>query len=783
MIFRFRKLVIYLLLCFLSINCFSKIKYNFSLKDNKLVLEDIRYHIGTAIRSFETNQDTVYFHFREAEKLCNEINFSKALSDTYIYHGQYCQSQGQIDSTIYYYKLSVKTYYENGYISEAESMEAFTAKLLQSQGKVNEAMELYLKIVDNSLSRRDTLLSARFQVSLANLYVGMGLYTQALENYLHVMKVFEIYGFTHGLAKVHMNTGNIYLDQKEYDTALKYYRESLKIRESEGTYKSMGGCYSNIGETFFKQEMYDSAYFYYKKAEEIYNGNNSQNGTALINMSYGELYRVKGAFDKAFSHFHISDSIYRITKDKEDLSLLNNALAKVYRDKGEYNMALIHVDSALMYAIDVDARTRQKEALENQFKIYKSAGDFEKALNTHIAYKEIYDSIYSEDNNKKIVQLEVGFEFDKEREMMELERRSETELHNVQMQKQRSLLILSILGLFTLSIVAVFIFKNYRRTQKMNDEISNKNVQLKDLTDFKEGMTNMIIHDLKNPLNYIITATNSSIDKQNSSLNQVGKQMQNLVHNILDIQKMEEKKYVFNKTNSSISGLIDKAVEMVLYLADEKELKINIRNESDFSINADIDLMERVFINLLTNAIKHTGNNTEINIKTEKRNENFVRFTIEDKGSGIPENLHNKIFEKFYNKELNKNGVLKSTGLGLTFCKLVIENHQGTIGIEKSDNNGTIFYFEIPFVKINTDQVSTKEITSLVLLNKNEIKKLRPVLDRLSKIDFYESSLIITELNKIKHLDSENIENWAKKVEDSVFNSNEENYQKLIKQN
>jgi ribosome-interacting GTPase 1 len=123
--------------------------------------------------------------------------------------------------------------------------------------------------------------------------------------------------------------------------------------------------------------------------------------------------------------------------------------------------------------------------------------------------------------------------------------------------------------------------------------------------------------------------------------------------------------------------------------------------------------------------------------------------------------------------------------LGLTFCKLVIENHDGKIGIGKSDKNGTEFciYMNVKSVTEKKIPEITTEFASSVVLNKKEIKDLKPVLEKLSKIDFYESSLIIAELNKIETLNSENIESWAKKVENAVFNSNEENYQKLIKQN
>ena len=110
-------------------------------------------------------------------------------------------------------------------------------------------------------------------------------------------------------------------------------------------------------------------------------------------------------------------------------------------------------------------------------------------------------------------------------------------------------------------------------------------------------------------------------------------------------------------------------------------------------LEGDVDLLTQVFYNLTSNAIKHAKRNIQVEANYQ---DNIYRISIKDDGNGIPAELHELVFDKFFQA---KNQTLKKpegSGLGLAICKRIVEMHQGKIWIENLENNGANFIVEIP---------------------------------------------------------------------------------------
>jgi signal transduction histidine kinase len=123
-------------------------------------------------------------------------------------------------------------------------------------------------------------------------------------------------------------------------------------------------------------------------------------------------------------------------------------------------------------------------------------------------------------------------------------------------------------------------------------------------------------------------------------------------------------------------------------------LKINIKTVSD-RIKADPSQLERVFINLLGNAIKFTPEKGKITISCEDKKDS-VEFGVEDTGIGIPKDGLKKVFEEFYRADNALDQKVKGTGLGLSLAKKIVEAHKGKIWVESELGKGTRFNFTIP---------------------------------------------------------------------------------------
>jgi len=234
------------------------------------------------------------------------------------------------------------------------------------------------------------------------------------------------------------------------------------------------------------------------------------------------------------------------------------------------------------------------------------------------------------------------------------------------------------------------------------------------LDQFKESMTGMIVHDLKNPLNAILGLSSmNEEDEIMQMINSAGNQMLNLVLNILDVQKFEDSAVKLNLSIAPLSEIVNTSISQVALLVKQKNQSIILNIPSECRVDVDVEIIVRVFVNILTNAIKYTqtGGKIKIGTKQNPENPNQVIAYISDTGQGIPADKLHLVFEKFGQVEAKKSGGVRSTGLGLTFCKLVVEAHQGQIWVESEVGVGTTFLFHLPSKSLTSYSMTNEETT------------------------------------------------------------------------
>lgn len=165
-----------------------------------------------------------------------------------------------------------------------------------------------------------------------------------------------------------------------------------------------------------------------------------------------------------------------------------------------------------------------------------------------------------------------------------------------------------------------------------------------------------------------------------------------MVNSLLDISKMESGEMKLKVTRCDLAALAQKLVSVYELQREDRKFIIDAPPEP-VEVSCDADLILRVIQNLFSNALKFTPDDGTIIIKLRTVEEG-VRVSVEDTGNGIPSQHLPKIFDKFYQAEARE----RSTGLGLTFCKLAVELHGGRIGVESKIGEGSTFWFILPFV-------------------------------------------------------------------------------------
>jgi signal transduction histidine kinase len=177
-----------------------------------------------------------------------------------------------------------------------------------------------------------------------------------------------------------------------------------------------------------------------------------------------------------------------------------------------------------------------------------------------------------------------------------------------------------------------------------------------------------------------------------------GETLLGMINDLLDVSKMEDGSMRLAYSNPTPEMLVERAIRQIEQLAREKNLELQAQIPPKLPIlTVDEDKLRRVIVNLLANAIKFTPAGGSIVISARAGDcSDVVRFSVQDTGEGIPREAFGRIFEKFGQVENRSAGQRNSTGLGLTFCKMAVEAHGGTIWVESEVGKGSKFSFTVP---------------------------------------------------------------------------------------
>lgn len=240
--------------------------------------------------------------------------------------------------------------------------------------------------------------------------------------------------------------------------------------------------------------------------------------------------------------------------------------------------------------------------------------------------------------------------------------------------------------------------------------IEESNMKLKELDQMKEGLMNMVVHDLKDPFTSI-SMNLEMLMLQNETLSDIQvraiercdrscQESRQLIQELLDISKIEEGRLLLNREMTDPLELIQDLLKYFETEIERKRISLHLQEKCDQIVIAiDRRLIKRLMTNLLNNAIRYVPENgtIEIRIDTDPIDRNLC-ISIKDNGIGLEEEYKSKVFDKFEQVSVRKaGGAAGASGLGLTFCKLVAEVHGGKIWVEsEGKNKGCTFTFTIP---------------------------------------------------------------------------------------
>ncbi|OIO97055.1 MAG: hypothetical protein AUJ96_23910 [Armatimonadetes bacterium CG2_30_66_41] len=248
--------------------------------------------------------------------------------------------------------------------------------------------------------------------------------------------------------------------------------------------------------------------------------------------------------------------------------------------------------------------------------------------------------------------------------------------------------------------------------RQKNAELSRVNGELVHTQALKDQLTAMIVHDLRNPLTGVLgglqlmelapeVASSERLAGYLQMALATSQQMLRLVNQLLDLAKLESAEMKLKCEAITVPELVSEAVARNQLGAESAGITLDAAIPPGLpTVTGDRELLVRVLDNLLGNALKFSGDGTTVRVCAAAPQSGAgrpaVTVSVTDEGPGVPDEYRERIFDKFGTVAAHEQGAKRSTGLGLTFCRLVVEAHGGRIWVASELGKGSTFSFTLP---------------------------------------------------------------------------------------
>lgn len=470
------------------------------------------------------------------------------------------------------------------------------------------------------------------------------------------------------------NLGNMYFfEKKQYEKGIAYYQTSIKYSEKIADTSQILFTKLNLAWAYFDIKLYDNGGVYLDYVNTHFKKHGRRN-IAAARLLLNGIYQ---------SHLN------------------NNKSAEAY------------FKQAMVKAVETNEKLDLSYTYEEYAKFLTKVGDYKNAYRYLEMFGKIKDEVYDGEKLKRAASEGVNLELDEYKRAVE-RIAAEKEVQALSLRKSQIIVILFIVSLLALSLLTYILYKNINFKKRINAELLATNEELliakekaEEAARLKTQFVSTISHELRTPLYGVVGITDMISDEHKelaksphlNSLKFSAKYLLSLVNDILQINKIEEKRVVLESHTFNVSDELHTIKDSLQFIANRNKNHIRIEIDEaipEFLIGDKLRLSQ-IFMNLVSNALKFTANG-EVMIKARQvkvdHSRHFIKFCIIDNGIGIAPEDQEKIFEKFVQIERKENDY-QGTGLGLSIVKRLIELFDSEIHLESKQGEGTEFSFTI----------------------------------------------------------------------------------------
>lgn len=545
-------------------------------------------------------------------------------------------------------------------------------------------------------------IKIRIHHNLALTYNIIGQREPAFQHFLHSITYARAENDTETLTVAYNNLGMAYGQDEFHQRALYYLEQSLAMATNRGSYLDMYRAYINLGNVYINMEAYDRALDRFNSALEALAEFDPGNPSQVVIHNIGRTLFLMKRYNEAEEYLLRALDIG--TELGSAVSMFRSALVlgKMYTEQGRIDKAFEYLQTAGGLADNLHNAYRRLEVKQALHELYAKSGLYEEAYFQLGRYQVLADSLGEAERSMALANAENYLELTRQNDINELlmERQSEQEFR---IQNQ---LILIIAGFLTL-VLLIFLLNQVKKTSREKEfilkQVERQKTKLEDLNRSKDKLFAIISHDLRNTLMSmqsilsLIKGSMLSVDEQKELIPLLEASVQentNAMEDLLVWAHGQTSEVKLHLESIDLLSLLQDVTQSQMYIADRKNIKINLETTDIPPVYADYNAAKLVVRNLISNAVKfsHSGDSITISVSEEP---DHVVIKVEDKGIGIPEELQKDIFSP---RNRNRKGTRNEmgTGFGLSLSKEYTERMNGRLDFSSKEGHGSTFILEIP---------------------------------------------------------------------------------------
>ena len=657
---------------------------------------------------------------------------------------------GDVDIAYYYFNKAYQPIATSRCSREQALSKAYLSYLEMKRGdegadyaKINEAIFCARELKDDYLESEVKLLEGA-------MYLHQGKYSEAFGSFFQSKELKEQSKDEAGLIEVNIAIANALTEIGKHGEARSHLQDALSLNKEVGNDHHASKIFNLLSVNYIKQKNNSFANVYAAKA--LTSAQKTGNKLAIakayltmsdLNLSLSDVanaskYVKKANDEMAAAPLTILRNEYKCQEAKVKLAQ-NNPNAVIAISNG-----IINGDKKYV------SRYHISEAYELLTQAYYNLNDYKKAFEINEAYASVKAK-----NGGAFEQFE---QLKSKSEQVIIDRRETDNAaaidRAIQEGKTADIIRYSVISaLILLSIILIVLYRQVRTKQssnakleqrnilinKQNQELRKMNTVLEDARQqaeagsvAKSNFLAVTSHEIRTPMNGIMgmasllleTPMNDEQKKYVETIQTSSENLLTILNDILDFSKIEAGKMNIESTLIDLDKLLDEVMIIFSKQAKDKNIELSkfIGNAMITQFRGDILRIRQILINLVSNAIKFTGNgyvkiivelDELLRAQTDDARIAKLRFSVKDDGIGISDEKQKKIFESFEQEDTSTSRKYGGIGLGLSISKKLVELMGGEIGLTSEKNVGTTFYFtlnvEIP--KALSKQETTINIT------------------------------------------------------------------------